>query len=398
MDIEVGPLGDDELDELILADLRGFSAGEVPRDLDRRVREGLELDRFLVARDDGRIVGNIGAFSMELTVPGGARVPVCAVTWVAVAATHRRRGLMRRLIELIHDEALRRREVAAVLWAAEASIYPNVGYGPTHQIREVAIDTRVARLREDAPSGGRLRYIDPTEVVAVQRELQERLCAVQIGELGRSEQWWRRISLDFEHTEPNVFAPYAAVHVDDDGMVDGIVTYRSTECWDESRPNHRVEVREFIATTPTARSELIGLLLSLDLVGEVRLEIGIDDPLDWMLVDPRAARTTWVADSLWLRVLDVEGLFGPRTYGDADPVVVDAGELGTWRLGESPARTSAPPELSLGVGELGALSLGGVSATTLVRAGRVLEHRPGAARRLDALLRSDPPPLCLTHF
>ena len=398
MGIEFGPLRDRELDELVHADLRAFSAGEVPRDLDLRVREGLELDRFLVARDEGRIVGNIGAFSMQLTLPGGARVPVCAVTWVAIAATHRRRGLMRRLIELVHDEALARREVAAVLWAAEASIYPNVGYGPTHQLREVAIDTRIARLREDAPTGGRLRYIDPSEVVAVQRELQERLCAVQPGELGRSEEWWRRISLDYEPTEPNVLVPYAAVHLDDDGVIDGIVTYRSTERWDEPRPNHRVEVQEFIAATATARSELIGLLLSLDLVGEVRLEVGIDDPLDWILVDPRVASTIRVADSLWLRVLDMDGLFGSRTYGDADPVVVDAGALGTWRIGESPRATAAAPDVSMGVGELGALSLGGVSATTLVRAGRVVEHRPGAAHRLDVLLASDPPPLCLTHF
>ena len=52
----------------------------------------LAVDRTLAAFDGDEIVANAGAYTFELTVPGGARVPTAGVTVVGVRATHRRRG------------------------------------------------------------------------------------------------------------------------------------------------------------------------------------------------------------------------------------------------------------------------------------------------------------------
>jgi len=59
----------------------------------------LQHERMHAVFDDGRIVAGAGAYGLELTLPGGpAR---CAgVTVVGVLPSHRRRGLLRRMMEI----------------------------------------------------------------------------------------------------------------------------------------------------------------------------------------------------------------------------------------------------------------------------------------------------------
>ena len=56
-----------------------------------------EPERALVAVDGDLIVGNAAAYTRELTVPG-AILPAAHVTLVGVAPTHRRRGLLTRMM------------------------------------------------------------------------------------------------------------------------------------------------------------------------------------------------------------------------------------------------------------------------------------------------------------
>ena len=60
-----------------------------------------------------------------------------------------------------------------------------------------------------------------------------------------------------------------------------------------------------------------------------------------------------------------------------------------------PGRTA---DLRLGVTELGAIYLGGVSPSLLAAAGRIEEVRPGSLDRADALLATSPAPLTGTGF
>ena len=56
-----------------------------------------EADRAIAAYDGDRIVGTAGIFSFELTMPGGV-LPAAGVTAVGVQPTHRRRGILRRMM------------------------------------------------------------------------------------------------------------------------------------------------------------------------------------------------------------------------------------------------------------------------------------------------------------
>src|SRR5207247_2389626 len=120
------------LDELahvttVLADAFGDTPTTEPADDPDRLVFEPERNHFV--EYEGEVVGNAGAFTRELTVPG-ALVPAAHVTMVGVRQTHRRRGLLTRLMRFQLREVREvHREPVAVLWASEGRIYQRFGYG-----------------------------------------------------------------------------------------------------------------------------------------------------------------------------------------------------------------------------------------------------------------------------
>src|SRR5215813_1633586 len=114
--LEVRSIAPSELSTMLEVDRRGFSAP--PRSKERAdswVRG--ELERTRCAFDAGTLVGCSRAYSFEMTMPGGASVPVAGVSAVAVQPTHRRRGVLTSMIASLHDDARSRGELASVLTA-----------------------------------------------------------------------------------------------------------------------------------------------------------------------------------------------------------------------------------------------------------------------------------------
>ena len=80
------------------------------------------------AFEEGQIVGGAGAFPFELSVPGGS-LPCAGVTAVGVHPTHRRRGVLRSMMDAQLRDVHERGEPIAALWASEETIYGRFGYG-----------------------------------------------------------------------------------------------------------------------------------------------------------------------------------------------------------------------------------------------------------------------------
>ena len=59
---------------------------------------------------------------------------------VTVRPTHRRRGLLRRLIQAHFDDCRERGEALSGLWASESSIYGRFGYGDAAPVVDITID------------------------------------------------------------------------------------------------------------------------------------------------------------------------------------------------------------------------------------------------------------------
>jgi predicted acetyltransferase len=405
MDLEPGIVGDDELVDFLLAVQTGF--GRTTHDEhDEYPVHLLTAERSVAVRDGGQIVATAGSYAFDLTVPGGARMPMAGVCMVTVHPTHRRRGILRRVMAAQLDDVARRGEPFAGLTASESSIYTRFGYGTGTFTTRWELERHHAHLQHPPASGGRVRMVDATAAASAAHSVYTRIAASRVGELSRPDAWW-----------PELFAPlrngarfFTAVHESDDGAPDAFARYVIDAQWPDGVAASTLRVLEIQGVDAAAEAAMWSFLFGVDLVGTITAgERPIDDPLRWQLHDPRRLRVRQLRDHLWLRVLDVAAALSARTYGTDDALVLELHDefrpdnTGCWRVDGGPdgagcTRTDRDADLALSAADLGALYLGGVPASTLAAAGRVRELTTGAIARADSMFPVHPSPWCTTHF
>ncbi|MFF2399005.1 MULTISPECIES: GNAT family N-acetyltransferase [Streptomyces] len=388
---------------------RGFLRAEpvTPGDVALRAAAG-ELGRVQGAFDSetGGCVGTFRSFTQELTVPGGATVTASAVTNVSVLSTHRRQGLLTRMMAAEFAAATARGDVLSTLIAAEYPIYGRYGYGPAVYVAEWEIDVARTGLdsRRAAPAagGGRIELVDVAEVRRSGPALHERIRATRHGMTGRTARWWRLATGEEEFS----FRPYKpklhAVYRTAAGEVAGLVSYRSDDHWTDAKvPLNTLRVEELLAATPEAERALWHFLCSVDWALRIRTGLrATDDLAPGLLPDPRAAAILTHADFLWVRVLDVVRALGARTYEVPGVLVLEVTDPaglsgGRFRLDAGTGRCEAtgdPADLRLDVAALGSLYLGDGSAVRLGALGQITELRPGALALADAVFRTSSKP------
>ena len=401
MDLTLRPWTPDEDDVVLGALERAFLSDPDPV---RSAVESptLEHDRTLSIWAGSVPVATAGAFSFTMAVPG-ALLPVAGVTWVSVQATHRRRGLLTRMmttqLQQLHDSG----EAVAALWASEPGIYGRYGYGAAS--RSVSVQLR----RGDALRPGLADDALDVEAVALDAA-RERLAAVwdatypsRPGQYARTPVWWDHVLVDPERDRGG-FATLRCVLLDDGR---GYAVFSTKSSWDERGPAGEVKVRELVAVDGPARLRLLEHLLGLDLVTTWRLRgLSLDDAVLGAVVDTRRL-VPQLNDGLFVRLVRVGDALAARSYAADLDVVLEVDDVGLpdnarrWRLSAGPggatcAPTSEPAHLALGVEELGAAYLGGTTLVSLASAGRVRELRPGALVATSRAFRGDVEPLC-TH-
>lgn len=363
----------------------------------------VEIDRSLAALEGEAVVGTAASSGFEMTVPGGS-VRAAAVQGVTVLPTHRRRGILTALMRHQIDDIRARGEAVACLWATEAPIYGRFGYGPATVGVAWEADRRdVAFAPGRAETSGVEVRLVPTEGARGQMdEVYERLRPVVPGMLERPAAWWDRTLKDSDG------GTLRAVAVDDRGAV-GYASYRVSESWGYRGPENRLGVSEMLATTPGAGAALWRYLFGVDLVRTVSAyNRPPDDPLEWLLADPRALRRR-MNDSVWLRLVDVGAALRARVW--SSPVTVVIGILdpvcpwneGAWRVDAGPdgaeiTQGGGDPDLVLSTGSLASVYLGGHRLVALAGAGLVDERSPGAVRSLDLALSWERAPWTVAMF
>uniref|UniRef100_A0AAU2V4V0 GNAT family N-acetyltransferase n=1 Tax=Streptomyces sp. NBC_00003 TaxID=2903608 RepID=A0AAU2V4V0_9ACTN len=411
--IEVRTVADAEFTDWVKAVNGGFLRPPVvSEEYTRGLRANSDLSRIQGAFDGGRCVATFRSFAQELTTVGGAALPVTAVSGVTVSPTHRRRGLLTRMMAAELSAARERGEVAATLIAAEYPIYGRYGYAPATWLTEWEIDTARSGLdpRWSGPAdGGRVDLVDPAEMAKIGPEVFERFRAAQPGAVSRDRRWWElatgAVRRDGPWTEP-FFAVYRTAQ----GEPAGIAAYTADERWSDAKlPENTATVQGLIGLTPDADRALWHYLCSIDWIRKVRTGYRApDDLLPLYLPNPRAAAVVTHSDFLWLRLLDVVRVLEARTYATEGTLVLeveDAAGVASGRFlletSEAGARctpTTRTAELTLDVRELASLYLGDESATRLLALGRVTEERAGAVARTDELFRTARRPWCPDMF
>jgi len=364
-----------------------------------------DLTRARGVFDGGRCVATFASFAQELTAVGGAPVQADAIFGVTVSPTHRRRGLLGRMMADDLAAAKERGDVVATLIAAEYPIYGRYGFGPATWTTEWEIDVLRTGLDRHRPvpspeDGGRIDLVTGAEVRKLGPAIHDRLRARQHGVISRDARWWDRNTGENLPDPASWTEPFYAVHRDADGEPDGLIVYRADDRWsDNKQPLNRATVLGHIAVTPAAERALWHFVCSIDWVTTVRTgHRAPDDLLPLLLPDSRAARVVTHADWLWVRVLDVVRALEARTYAVPGTLTLDVHDAaglagGRYRLdasasGASCAATTRDADIALDVRELGMLYLGDESPSRLAALGRIEERTPGAVALAEQMFRA----------
>jgi predicted acetyltransferase len=402
MAIEIRTATDDDWPAFAHADARNFGFSYAETDL-VETRPLIDPSRFVLALDGAEIVGVAGSYALDVTLPGGSTVPMGGVTWVSVSATHRRQGVLTRMMAACHDDIDARGEPVAALFASESGIYERFGYGLATMLAGRRIETRRAALQQRfQPAAGSVRFMEIDEARDVIPAMWERYRRTRPGELSRSDAYFDRMFAVLPRERDGASGTFLLRHAD------GYACYRIASNWNEGFPAHELRLTELVALTPDAHAALWHTVLNIDLVGTVvTRQVPVDDPLPYLLDDPRSFQTVSLTDGVWVNVRDVAIAFGARTYAVPDRLVVELtdGPLAGRRVaieggpdGGACRTVRSRPDLSATHAALGALLYGGVTASALA-AGRRLTARSGETlRRADRFFTTTPTPACLTYF
>ncbi|MFI8389180.1 GNAT family N-acetyltransferase [Streptomyces sp. NPDC085540] len=414
MSLDVRPIAESELPDWVRAVHTGFLTRHRVTEADIAQRaKYCDFSRMQGAfdPDNGRCVAALRSFPQELTVPGGAAVRATAISNVSVLPTHRRQGLLTRMMAAEFAAAEARGDALATLIAAEYPIYGRYGFGPAASLVEWEIDVARTGLdrRLSAPvDGGRIDLVDVKELRRVGPELHERLRAQTPGAVNRDERWWS-LATGLEQWSYHPYEDkFYAVYRTAEGEVAGLAVYSADDHWTDAKvPQSTVQVKDLLAVTPQAERALWQFLCSIDWVLKVRTGYRAPDDLaPQMLPDPRSARVVSAVDFMWVRVLDVVRALGARTYEVPGVLVLEVTDetgpaAGRYRLDAGTGaceRTEEAADLRLDVAALGSLYLGDASAVRLAALGQVTEERPGAAALADAVFRTARRPWCPDIF
>ncbi len=366
----------------------------------------LPHERMHAAFEDGQIVGGAGAFPFELSVPGGS-LPCAGVTVVGVHPTHRRRGVLRSMM----DAQLARRRTSAASrsrrcgpprrrsTAASATASPP-GPARSKLPHEWDAFARAARARREGPvrdGRGGARAVPADLRAGAPRAAGDDVSRARSG--GRSGTCAASTTRRTRRAASSCSSSTASR-----------TATRSTARTSASRaacPASRLVVLEALGATPQATAAIWRFLLDVDWMSVVEVPIAPARPSARSSCSRcRAARATgWATASGCGSSTSAPRSRAARTARAtrscsrcatrSAPGTTDAGGSTDGTC----ARTDAEPDLALDVSALGSAYLGAVSFTQLRDAAlRSRSCSEGAVERADALFAWRPLPWCPEIF
>jgi predicted acetyltransferase len=404
MDIAVRPCASiEELHEALKVIGHYFGNETRLEDVERFLR-WIDLERVHAAFEGDRIVGGAGAFSFEMSVPGGSSVPAAGVSVVGVLPTHRRRGVLTALMRAQLDDSRARGDLVAYLFASEGTIYGRYGYGLASRMGSFSLPRERTAFAIPFDARGTLRIVDLEESARAFPPLYEQVRRQRPGMFKRSKDWWETRRL-FDDPARRQGGPKHRVLLELDGEPAGYAIYNVKQDWRGGSSKGVVNLTEVVAPTPEATRELWRWLFDFDWTSEFAADfLPLDHELFLLLAEPRRMQFA-VNDGVWVRPIDVGAALSARGYLGDGEIVLEVTDVflpenaGRWRVTPAGAeRTEAPADLRLDVTGVGSVYLGGFRFADLVRASRAEELTPGAAERADAFFRTALAPWCPEIF
>lgn len=394
----------DELEEVVRLTRHSFpGVGRDPESWTKRYRETVYGDGpeiLWVGEERGRLVATCQLHRLIHWI-SGSELPAMGLGTVAIAPTHRQRGLAGQMVSTALEAAHERGDLLSSLYPFRASFYGRFGYGlagETHQyhIPPNALRESDARTHVEVVEGESGR----AEVAA----LYESWARTQTGQVKRNERQWGELV----GVPDRLLVGYRG----DDGRLTG---YALASYPTHLPPHERyLSVDEHAWVTADARRGLYGWLSSLgDQWRGVALRALPEHRLEDWLREPRLSGVPLPQWQLWFpsavllrgpmfRLVDLEGAWRRRTVSsDArltvllevqdEQVGANAGrwvlrlEAGEVHVDRSAAR--ADLDLRLGIQTLSRVYMGALPISAAVEAGLADTDRPARLEELDRALR-----------
>lgn len=362
-----------------------------------------EPERSYCAYDEGTMVATSGAFSLELSVPGGiARAG--GTTMVSVQPTHRRQGLLRRMMSAHLSDVTEREEPLAALWASESSIYSRFGFGVASQATALTIPVQFGSFHKLAPPPSAVLLLELDAARQTIPPLYDKMRVLYPGFFNRKEGWWEERWFDDDPERRGGLSGRRFV-VTADG--DGYAIYRQKAQWEEGNSTGELTVLDLIGTTPESWSALWSFVLSHDLTAKVKADLrSMADPILDYLAAPRRTNQR-PSDGIWVRVHDPVRALAARRYQVEGAIVFEIHDpfldrqltvaLDGGPDGAQCRESTRSPDVVLDIIDLGACYLGWARFRHLARAGRVGGEQQALALA-DHMFGWHPQPWCPEIF
>lgn len=407
----IAPLEEHEVPGFFETDAQAFGA-RMPKGVKELIERVMNAERIVASRDSGEVVGTAASEASTMTLPGLTRLPAAMVVAVSVVPSHRRQGRLTSLMRYQLSDLRDRGEPLASLYASEGGIYGRFGYGQATFGSTYTLDKRTARLARPASEfgHGRVRLLGREQALEAFPAVFADYAPTRAGELARDGE------IDFltavgDPGGDELVRRFNAVY-EADGRIDGYVGYEIAARDETGTKPRRVIAHEICALTTAACVGLWDFLLGIDLTVELEARNRpVDEPIRWLLNDPRQLQTTRSGDRTWIRLVDVGAALAGRHYGSVGSLVLAVDDrvcdwnAGCYRVSVDEewgpaeiARTDDAPDLELEASTLASIYLGGVSPVALATVGRVGEVSPGSVHKMARMFANDQPPFCLTNF
>ena len=357
------------------------------------------------AFDGGTIVATAGTFDLSIALPCGGATRMAGLTLVTVRPTHRRRGLLRELMNRHLTDARDRGFAISGLWASDAPIYSRFGYGLAAYCDSLEI-AHADQLRIADREYDTLEPIDEARARALLPDIYARSIVGRPGALRRTDVWWQeRRFLETPWARGGASRRRHVVVRRGDDLV-GYIVYRQRGKFTDGIPDGRVEINELLALDPRAEATLWRFALSMDLFPTVTWwNTPADTALPWLVHDMRRIKSRR-GDGLWLRIENVPEALMARGYTFDGGLVLgihsEHAPVARYELTVDNGRahckaTTRSPDIACTTQTLSSLFLGTTSATQLARADLV-QGSPASILLADRIFSSPVAPWCPEIF
>ena len=389
MPFEIRTLTDDDLPRAVAISGYSFNAPNHWENDDRiaRARKANKPDWYLGTFEDGAMTSMMVMLPVEMYL-NGAAIPFGAVSPVATAPEHRRKGhagqMLRHSLELMRD----RGQVISGLTTPHPALYRRYGWEIAAHRRNYSFSPKDLRLTAPAKQRGSFEMLRAEDWQKL-AEVNDRYAENHNGPFRRGEHEWVWYTLNLP------WDPIGDIVLwrDDAGNAQAYALYNQPT---EGERQGTVFVKELVSCTGDGYKNLAQFFATHDISREILMSASSEDALTLLFAD---ADRLEVKEhyTVMLRICDFENAMRLRPAARDD----EACELtlqiedndapwnaGLWRIGVAEGRSwadraSGEAELTVDARMLGPLYNGYMKPSTAASAGLI------EATGNDALLRAD---------